>query len=100
MFDCYRFSFPRFSDYKCNFSSFNMQIEVVKNCVLAKSFMNIFKFYHVNHFTSKKLIKKSVNKMKASLVDMIDRSNYVVFYYAGAYALIFGLFAVAIYYSN
>ena len=44
--------------------------------------------------------KKSVNKKKASLVDMIDRSNYVVFYYAGAYALIFGLFAVAIYYSN
>jgi hypothetical protein len=33
-------------------------------------------------------------------VDMIDLSNYVVFYYAGAYALIFGLFAVAIYYSN
>ena len=44
--------------------------------------------------------KKSVNKKKASLVDMIDSSNYVVFYYAGAYALIFGLFAVAIYYSN
>ena len=44
--------------------------------------------------------KKSVSKKKASLVDMIDRSNYVVFYYAGAYALIFGLFAVAIYYSN
>ncbi len=51
--------------------------------------------------------KKSVNKkkvslldMKVSLLDMIDRSNYVVFYYAGAYALIFGLFAVAIYYSN
>ena len=44
--------------------------------------------------------KKSVNKKKASLADIIDRSNYVVFYYAGAYALIFGLFAVAIYYSN
>ena len=44
--------------------------------------------------------KKSVNKKKISLVDMTDRSNYVVFYYAGAYALIFGLFAVAIYYSN
>ena len=44
--------------------------------------------------------KKSVNKKKASLMDMINRSNYVVFYYAGAYALIFGLFAVAIYYSN
>ena len=40
--------------------------------------------------------KKSVNKKKASLVDMIDGSNYGVFYYAGAYALIFGLFAVAI----
>ena len=44
--------------------------------------------------------KKSINKKKASLVDMIDGSNYVVFYYSGAYALIFGLFAVAIYYSN
>ena len=44
--------------------------------------------------------KKSINKMKATLVDMIGRSNYVVLYYAGAYALIFGLFAVAIYYSN
>ena len=44
--------------------------------------------------------KKSANKKKSSLVDMIDGSNYVVFYYAGAYALIFGLFAVAIYYSN
>ena len=44
--------------------------------------------------------KKSTNKKKAYLVDMIDGSNYVVFYYAGAYALIFGLFAVAIYYSN
>ena len=44
--------------------------------------------------------KKSVNKKKASLVDMIEHSNYVVFYYAVAYTLIFGLFAVAIYYSN
>ena len=44
--------------------------------------------------------KKSINKKKASLLGMIDGSNYVVFYYAGAYALIFGLFAVAIYYSN
>lgn len=44
--------------------------------------------------------KKSINKKKTSLADIIDRSNYVVFYYAGAYALIFGLFAVAIYYSN
>ena len=44
--------------------------------------------------------KKSTNKKKASLLDLIDRSNYVAFYYAGAYALIFGLFAVAIYYSN
>ena len=55
--------------------------------------------------TKKRIVKKStkkklVSKKKASLVDMIDRSNYVVFYYAGAYALIFGLFAVAIYYSN
>ena len=44
--------------------------------------------------------KKSIIKKKVSLVDMIDGSNYVVFYYAGAYALIFGLFVVAIYYSN
>ena len=44
--------------------------------------------------------KKSINKKKTSLVDMIGRSNYIVFYYAGAYALIFALFAVAIYYSN
>tara|TARA_Y100000813_G_C23922562_1_gene239629 strand:+ start:331 stop:570 length:240 start_codon:yes stop_codon:yes gene_type:complete len=51
--------------------------------------------------TVKKTTKRnSLSKKKASLVDMIDRSNYVVFYYAGAYALIFGLFAVAIYYSN
>ena len=55
--------------------------------------------------TKKRIVKKStkkktVNKKKASLVDMIDRSNYVVFYYAVAYTLIFGLFAVAIYYSN
>ena len=56
--------------------------------------------------TKKRIVKKSTKKKsinkkkKASLVDMIDRSNYVVFYYAGAYALIFGLFAVAIYYSN
>ncbi len=48
----------------------------------------------------KSIKKKSINKKQASLVDMIDRSNYVIFYYAGAYALIFGLFAVAIYYSN
>tara|TARA_B100001029_G_scaffold139242_1_gene118499 strand:+ start:259 stop:543 length:285 start_codon:yes stop_codon:yes gene_type:complete len=44
--------------------------------------------------------KKSINKKIASLVDKIDHSNYVVFYYAVAYTLIFGLFAVAIYYSN
>ena len=56
--------------------------------------------------TKKRIVKKSTKKKsinkkkKASLVDMIDRSDYVVFYYAGAYALIFGLFAVAIYYSN
>ena len=51
--------------------------------------------------TVKKSTKnKSTNQKKASLADMINRSNYVVFYYAGAYALIFGLFAVAIYYSN
>ena len=48
----------------------------------------------------KSMRKKSINKKKVSLLDKIDRSNYVVFYYAGAYTLIFGLFAVAIYYSN
>ena len=52
--------------------------------------------------TKKRIIKKSTKKKsvsikKASLVDMIDRSNYVVFSYAGAYALIVGLFAVASY---
>ena len=51
--------------------------------------------------TVKKLMKKkSINKKIFSLNDKINSSSYLVFYYAGAYALIFVLFAVAIYYSN
>ncbi len=51
----------------------------------------------------KKTIKKKTNKAASkSLVSKfkIDKNNWIVFYYAFAYVGIFGLFALAIYYSN
>ena len=53
--------------------------------------------------TRKKAAKKKTNKVAAkSLVSRfkIDKNNWIVFYYAAAYIVIFGLFALAIYYSN
>jgi len=51
----------------------------------------------------KKTAKKKTNKLTAkSLISRfkIDKSNWIVFYYAAAYIGIFGFFALAIYYSN
>ena len=51
----------------------------------------------------KKTIKKKANKAALkSLVSKfkIDKNNWIVFYYAIAYVGIFGLFALAIYFSN
>ena len=53
--------------------------------------------------TRKKATKKKANKVAAkSLISRfkIDKNNWIVFYYAAAYIGIFGLFALAIYYSN
>jgi hypothetical protein len=51
----------------------------------------------------KKTTKKKTNKPAiANLTSRfkIDKNNWIVFYYAVAYIGIFGLFALAIYYSN
>ena len=51
----------------------------------------------------KKITKKRTNKPAiANLTPRfkIDKNNWIVFYYAAAYIGIFGLFALAIYYSN
>tara|TARA_B100001769_G_C21594865_1_gene335340 strand:- start:119 stop:403 length:285 start_codon:yes stop_codon:yes gene_type:complete len=56
----------------------------------------------------KKKIKKRAVKRKSIEFSIkgltsrfkIDQNNWIVFYYAFAYAAIFGLFALAIYYSN
>ena len=51
----------------------------------------------------KKTTKKKTNKVASkSLISRfkIDKNNWIVFYYAAAYIGIFGLFALAIYYSN
>ena len=63
--------------------------------------------------TKNKSNKKRASKKNTSLNDInfldyfdlskykkIDKSNWMVFYYAAAYILIFGLFALAIFYSN
>ena len=53
--------------------------------------------------TRKKATKKKTNKITAKNLKSrfkIDKNNWIVFYYAGAYIGIFGLFALAIYYSN
>ena len=53
--------------------------------------------------TRKKAAKKKNNKVtaKSSISRFkIDKNNWIVFYYAAAYIGIFGLFALAIYYSN
>jgi len=53
--------------------------------------------------TRKKAAKKKNNKVGAKISTSrfkIDKNNWIVFYYAGAYIGIFGLFALAIYYSN
>ena len=53
--------------------------------------------------TRKKAAKKKTNKVAAKSLTSrfkIDKNNWIVFYYAAAYIGIFGLFAVAIYYSN
>ena len=49
--------------------------------------------------TTKSLIKSLTSRFKASRFK-IDKNNWIVFYYAGAYIGIFGLFALAIYFSN
>ena len=51
----------------------------------------------------KKASKKKTNKISIKSLALkfkIDKNNWIVFYYAGAYIGIFGLFALAIYYSN
>ena len=53
--------------------------------------------------TRKKATKKKTNKFSAKSLTSrfkIDKNNWIVFYYAVAYIGIFGLFALAIYYSN
>jgi hypothetical protein len=53
--------------------------------------------------TRKKTTKKKTKKTRAkNLISRfkIDKNNWMVFYYAAAYIGIFGLFALAIYYSN
>ena len=53
--------------------------------------------------TRKKAAKKKANKVaERRLISRfkIDKSNWIVLYYAVAYIGIFGLFALAIYYSN
>ena len=49
--------------------------------------------------TAKKKTTKTVSKNLVSRFK-IDKNNWIVFYYAAAYIGIFGLFALAIYYSN
>jgi len=51
----------------------------------------------------KKTTKKKTNKdLAKGLISRfkIDKNNWIVFYYAAAYIGIFGLFALAIYYSS
>ena len=50
----------------------------------------------------KAINKKTIKTSKSSLASRfkIDKNNWIVFYYAAAYIVIFGLFALAIYYSN
>ena len=53
--------------------------------------------------TRKKSAKRKTNKVAAKSLTSrfkIDKSNWIVFYYAAAYIGIFGFFALAIYYSN
>ena len=53
--------------------------------------------------SKKKSIKRRSNKTKGKGLASrfkIDQNNWIVFYYAAAYIGIFGLFALAIYYSN
>ena len=55
--------------------------------------------------TKKKTSKKKTSKkktVKKSLTSRfkIDKNNWIAFYYGAAYIGIFGLFALAIYYSN
>ena len=55
--------------------------------------------------SKKKTSKKKTNKkktVKKSLTSRfkIDKNNWIAFYYGAAYIGIFGLFALAIYYSN
>tara|TARA_B100000965_G_C19551470_1_gene740222 strand:+ start:637 stop:897 length:261 start_codon:yes stop_codon:yes gene_type:complete len=52
---------------------------------------------------TKKASRKKTNKASAKnllLRFKIDKNNWIVFYYTAAYIGIFGLFALAIYYSN
>jgi hypothetical protein len=49
--------------------------------------------------TAKKKTTKTFSKNLVSRFK-IDKNNWIVFYYAAAYIGIFGLFALAIYYSN
>ena len=50
-----------------------------------------------------KVVEKKTSKnvsLKISSRFKIDKNNWIVLYYAVAYVGIFGLFALAIYYSN
>ena len=50
----------------------------------------------------KKIIRKKSIKSSKNIFSQfkINKNNWIVFYYAAAYIGIFGLFAVAIFYSN
>ena len=48
--------------------------------------------------TKKKTNRTTLKSLKSRL--KINKNNWIVFYYAAAYIGIFGLFALALYYSN
>ena len=50
--------------------------------------------------TKKKTSKKKTVKKSLTSRFKIDKNNWIAFYYGAAYIGIFGLFALAIYYSN
>ena len=50
--------------------------------------------------SKKKTSKKKTVKKSLTSRFKIDKNNWIVFYYGAAYIGIFGLFALAIYYSN
>ena len=50
--------------------------------------------------SKKKTSKKKTVKKSLTSRFKIDKNNWIAFYYGAAYIGIFGLFALAIYYSN